>query len=44
MIGESEAAGIVFSNGELWKEQRRFAIKFLRDFGLGKHDMQDRVS
>uniref|UniRef100_A0A915EPJ1 Cytochrome P450 n=1 Tax=Ditylenchus dipsaci TaxID=166011 RepID=A0A915EPJ1_9BILA len=35
--------GIVITEGELWRDQRRFALHVLRDFGLGKNMMQDRV-
>lgn len=27
----------------MWREQRRFALQVLRDFGLGKNLMQERV-
>jgi len=32
--------GIVAASGQTWKEQRRFALKNLRDFGLGKESME----
>jgi len=32
--------GVLFLNGKDWQEQRRFALKTLRDFGLGKDGME----
>lgn len=29
-------AGIFFTDSALWHEQRRFALRYLRDFGFGR--------
>uniref|UniRef100_A0A673AT64 Cytochrome P450 2K1-like n=1 Tax=Sphaeramia orbicularis TaxID=375764 RepID=A0A673AT64_9TELE len=39
----SQGHGIVFANGELWKEMRGFAITTLRDFGMGKRVAEDKI-
>ena len=36
-------AGVILTDGHLWKEHRRFALHVLRDFGLGKNLMQERI-
>ncbi|GMR46435.1 hypothetical protein PMAYCL1PPCAC_16629, partial [Pristionchus mayeri] len=36
-------AGVVNSNGDNWREQRRVAISILRDFGMGKNLMEEQV-
>ena len=33
--------GVSFSQGRYWKEQRRFLLRNLRDFGFGKSEMED---
>ncbi|GAV02818.1 hypothetical protein RvY_13336-3 [Ramazzottius varieornatus] len=35
--------GILFVEGYLWKEHRRFALSTLRDFGMGKSWLQDMI-
>ena len=37
---EKSTGGIVFSHGEYWREQRKFSMKTLKDFGVGKSNLQ----
>ena len=32
--------GVLMTEGELWKEQRRFTIKHLKDVGVGKSSLE----
>ncbi|CAJ0962465.1 unnamed protein product, partial [Mesorhabditis belari] len=35
--------GIINSKGDLWREQRRFVLHTLRDFGMGRNLMEERI-
>ncbi|KAK6312317.1 hypothetical protein J4Q44_G00179810 [Coregonus suidteri] len=39
----NQGHGILFANGDSWKEMRRFALTNLRDFGMGNKGSEDKI-
>lgn len=43
LLDFTENGGIISSNGENWREQRRISLSILRDFGMGKASMEEKI-
>ncbi|KAK7101305.1 cytochrome P450 2J1-like [Littorina saxatilis] len=43
MVRITNLKGLVSSSGALWKEQRKTALEILRDFGMGKNVLAEKI-
>ncbi|XP_070588557.1 cytochrome P450 2K1-like [Erythrolamprus reginae] len=43
-IFEDARKGLVFAHGENWKVMRRFTLATLRDYGMGKRTIEDKIT
>ncbi|XP_023253269.1 cytochrome P450 2K4-like [Seriola lalandi dorsalis] len=44
MHESNQGHGIIWANGDSWKEMRRFALTNLRDFGMGKKACENKIA
>uniref|UniRef100_A0A0N4ZLG0 Cytochrome P450 n=1 Tax=Parastrongyloides trichosuri TaxID=131310 RepID=A0A0N4ZLG0_PARTI len=43
LFTKKENAGVIFSEGDWWRDQRRLSISIMRDFGMGKGIMEEKI-
>ncbi|KAG7232515.1 hypothetical protein INR49_008776 [Caranx melampygus] len=43
MHESNQGHGVIWSNGDSWREMRRFALTNLKDFGMGKKACEDKI-
>ncbi len=44
VLNKDRPPGVILSNGNYWRQQRRYVLKNLKDFGFGKSSMEDSLN
>ena len=42
-LGRRGYGGVVFQNGDTWRQMRRLAVSSMRDFGVGRKSIEARI-
>ncbi|KAI6240407.1 (pine wood nematode) hypothetical protein [Aphelenchoides fujianensis] len=40
---EGAVSGVIFTSGHLWQDQRRFALRVIKDFGYNGKELQEKI-
>nr|CAD7570502.1 unnamed protein product [Timema californicum] len=43
LTSDSQHLGMVFTDGDIWRDTRRFTLRHLREMGMGKHSMEEQI-
>uniref|UniRef100_A0AC35TKE2 Cytochrome P450 n=1 Tax=Rhabditophanes sp. KR3021 TaxID=114890 RepID=A0AC35TKE2_9BILA len=43
MMHDAVDVGVIMSSGDMWQAQRRLTLKIMRDFGMGRPMMEDKI-